>query len=169
MITTDVDELRKPNEDASPEEVKECVFQLEKVLENEAPGGVGLAAPQIGIHKRIAILRTGRGDLDLVNPRILDRGKMLLSEGESCLSFPGIHKNIWRYGEIVVADDLHPHGLVLTGFMAIVAQHEMDHLDGILIIDRAVDSGIGRNDPCPCGATNAEGRPVKFKKCHGRR
>lgn len=167
MITTDVAELRKHNTVAEADEVQECLRKLERVLK-ETPTGVGLAAPQIGIHKRVAIIRTPRESLDLVNPVIVSKGCMMLSEGESCLSLPGIHKNIWRYGEILVKDDLHPNGLVLTGFLAVVAQHETDHLDGILIIDRAVDSGIGRNDPCPCGAMK-DGKPVKFKKCHGRR
>jgi len=166
MITTDIEELRKPNAEASAGEVPECLAALEDALGRTT--GVGLAAPQIGIHKRIAIVRTDDARLDLVNPVIVSKGKMLLSKGESCLSLPGVSENIWRYGEIVVRDDTNPDGVVATGFLAIVIQHEMDHLDGILITDRAVKAKIGRNDPCPCGAMK-DGRPVKFKKCHGKR
>lgn len=166
MITTDIDELRKPNAEASADDVPGCLAALEEEL--GATTGVGLAAPQIGIHKRIAIVRTEDTRLDLVNPVIVSKGKMLLSKDESCLSLPGVSENIWRYGEIVVKDDTNPNGIVATGFLAVVIQHEMDHLDGILIIDRAVKAKVGRNDPCPCGATK-DGRPVKFKKCHGRR
>jgi peptide deformylase len=168
MIITDIDELKKPNTDATEEEIQECLMELEKELAASQTAGAGLAAPQIGIHKRVAIVRTEKASLNLVNPKVISKGKMLLSKDERCLSLPGVCENIWRYGEIAVKDDTNPNGIVATGFLAIVIQHEMDHLDGILITDRAVKAKVGRNDPCPCGAEK-DGRPVKFKRCHGRR
>jgi peptide deformylase len=167
MIVTDLDELKKPNTDATAKEADECLAKLGEELGKTT--GVGLAAPQIGIHKRVAIVRTDTDKLNLVNPVIVWKGKMMLSEGEACLSLPGVSENVWRYGEIVVKDDTNPDGIMATGFLAVVIQHEIDHLDGILITDRAVRAKVGRNDPCPCGAKQENGRPVKFKKCHGRR
>jgi peptide deformylase len=164
MIVTDITELKRPNAHAEPGEAESCILRLEKELSGTS--GVGLAAPQIGIHKRIAIVRTDQGTLDLVNPVIVARGMMMLSKDEACLSLPGVSENIWRHGEIVVRDNTNPEGIVATGFLAVVIQHEIDHLDGILITDRAA---AGRNDPCPCGALQENGRPVKYKKCHGRR
>ena len=81
---------------------------------------------------------------------------------------PGKLVNTKRYKEILVRDELHPAGFVVVGFPAVVLNHEIDHLEGILIIDRATGKDkIGRNDPCPCGK-KINGRPVKYKKCHGR-
>jgi peptide deformylase len=149
-------------------EVGEIVKKLEDELTASDIKGLGLSAPQIGISKRIAIIRAEECSVNLVNPRITYGGKMAMSEGERCLSVPGVSANIWRYEEVIVVDDLFQAGTVFTGSHAIMAQHEINHLDGILITDISTKANIGRNDPCPCGAVK-DGRIVKYKKCHGRR
>ncbi|MEW5763134.1 MAG: peptide deformylase, partial [Bacillota bacterium] len=119
--------------------------RTEKLLANMADTlynyrGVGLAAPQIGVSKRLVVVDIGKGLLELVNPEILwatgvERGK------EGCLSLPGLWGEVDRATEIEVRY-LDRRGRELrfraTGFLARVLQHEIDHLDGILFIDRAV-------------------------------
>lgn len=167
MILTDIEELRKTNVKVNPEEVSELVARLEKELASSSVLGVGLAAPQIGIHKSIAIVRCKTGEYeenyDLINPIIVDKQQGFINQDEGCLSLPGKRVNTNRYREIFVKDELHPAGFVVVGFPAVVIQHEVDHLESILIIDRAAGKNkIGRNDLCPCGSGK------KFKKCHGK-
>ena len=133
---------------------------LDMSLANSITPGVGLAAPQVGINSRIAIVRTKDYSLDLINPIIVEKDKGFINFDEGCLSFPGIRVNVKRYKEIFVKDDLRPEGFVATGLVAVIIQHEVDHLDNIFIIDRVVGKNkIGRNDPCPCGSNK------KYKKC----
>lgn len=106
-----------------------------------ALGGLGIAAPQVDVGLRVIVVRghtEGRG-LVLVNPEIRTRsGTSYLTEG--CLSVPGVHRGLARAGRVeLVARDLHDQPLTLTlnGLLAHVVQHEVDHLDGVLILDRA--------------------------------
>lgn len=101
--------------------------------------GIGLAAPQVGVLKRVIIADIGDGLISLANPVILQHdGQDQLEEG--CLSLPNIQVNINRNQSILV------HGIDLqgketdlefNGLMARVIQHEIDHLNGVLIIDHA--------------------------------
>lgn len=108
-----------------------------------ASPGVGLAAPQIGVDLRVAVVdvtprNPGHGLLVLVNPRVI------LSEGwkvgrEGCLSIPEFTANVGRAERVVVqARDAEGHTRLLEaeGFEAVCVQHEMDHLEGILFLDR---------------------------------
>ena len=101
--------------------------------------GIGLAAPQVGYLQRIIIADTGDGLLTLINPEIVQKeGKERNEEG--CLSLPDIHVNVTRNAEILVRGlDLNgkQRELELMGLMARVVQHEIDHLNGRLIIDYA--------------------------------
>lgn len=171
-IITDEKILRAQNELVKPEEVGELVRELEDSLKQSPRAGVGLAAPQIGINKRIAIVRINSKDvkcsLNLVNPVIIDKLHPFIHNNEGCLSIPNEQFNVQRYGEVFVKDDSNPAGIIAAGFEAVVINHEIDHLEGILVKDRAVGKHkVGRNDPCPCGK-KVNGKPVKFKKCHGR-
>lgn len=133
--------------------------QLQTALENSKVPGVGLAAIQVGIPKRAAVIRFGDTVIDLWNPEISEAHGELLSP-EGCLSLPGVHRTVRRYREIILKNG-DGKSYALEGFEAIVVQHEIDHMNGITIADkdhRALQ--IGRNEPCPCGSG------VKFKKCH---
>ncbi len=105
--------------------------------------GVGLAAPQVGLSERVFVidLSVGRtpGDLiALVNPTFVRRDGMQLEE-EGCLSVPGFHATVARPLHVVIRG-LDRSGQERTieahGLLARALQHEMDHLDGILFIDR---------------------------------
>ncbi len=109
----------------------------------EAERGIGLAAPQIGVSKRLMVLRVpndGAPDTEmvLVNPAFSEMtGNVVMEEG--CLSIPGISEDVKRPARVVVkAFDLHgaPLELEATGLLARALQHEMDHLDGVLFVDR---------------------------------
>ena len=103
--------------------------------------GVGLAAPQVGIDKRIVVFSPSTEKTEqqvLINPVIVDhRGAMEGEEG--CLSFPGIFGTVRRSAHVVVAGyDLEGKEVEISGtdFLARVLQHEIDHLEGMLLLDR---------------------------------
>ena len=112
----------------------------------ESDGGIGLAAPQINVHSRVVVVRLGGGRAErepdspvaIVNPKILDAGDVQ-PDFDGCLSFPGL------YGETLRPHFLHLTGLdengnsferTFEGFDAVVLHHEIDHLDGLLFVDR---------------------------------
>lgn len=172
MIVTDIDTLRKNNESATAEEAAEIISKLESELA-ELGRGIGLAANQIGIHKKVAIIRIKNDDgeehINLVNPVLLDKWGSFINQWEGCLSIPGKVFNTNRFREVYVKDDLHPAGFIATGMAAVAIQHEIDHLENILISDRVAGKDkVGRNSPCPCGKTK-NGKPIKWKKCHGKK
>jgi peptide deformylase len=104
--------------------------------------GVGLAAPQLGISQRLLVYRLGHEAplVALVNPELewTSADQEVLEEG--CLSIPGIHVDVERplHVRVRARDELGDERLVeASGLEARVIQHEMDHLDGVLMIDRA--------------------------------
>ncbi|MCZ6596416.1 MAG: peptide deformylase [Planctomycetota bacterium] len=104
--------------------------------------GVGLAGPQVGLKKRVLVINaTGEpeDELALVNPTIVERSGPNVVFEEGCLSFPGIYAEVERR-EICVVDALDPDGRPIraeyTGFVSRIIQHEYDHLEGILLVDR---------------------------------
>jgi peptide deformylase len=106
--------------------------------------GVGLAGPQLGLLRRILVFRARDEDevTTLVNPVIASSGDEIDSDVEGCLSLPNVAVPVDRATSIVVdAKDVegNPLHLELNGFPARVVQHEMDHLDGVLIFDRTTD------------------------------
>jgi len=101
-------------------------------------GGVGLAAPQIGISKRVIVIDDNGSALMMYNPKITWKSKKLLFFDEGCLSVPEQHGNVLRPESVKVKfqdkDGKYKHWK-LTGLHARVVQHEIDHLDGILFVD----------------------------------
>ncbi len=101
--------------------------------------GAGLAAPQVGISKRVIVVRDEDAILELVNP-VIASSKGNVVDYEGCLSFPGIYGEVSR-AEHVQVTGLDREGkevrLNAKGFLARVFQHEIDHLEGILFVDRA--------------------------------
>ena len=99
--------------------------------------GIGLAAPQLGVLRRVIVADVGEGLLSLANPELLTReGEEQLVEG--CLSLPGVAVNVTRE-TVVVVRGIDAGGRecerVVTGLAARVVQHEIDHLNGVLILD----------------------------------
>ncbi|MSO87274.1 MAG: peptide deformylase [Acidimicrobiia bacterium] len=100
--------------------------------------GVGLAAPQVGVQKRLFVYDTGEGPQAIVNPEVREaRGEWTYEEG--CLSIPGLYFTVIRAKEIhLVGFDLDGQELSIEAneYSARCFQHELDHLDGVLFIDR---------------------------------
>ena len=101
--------------------------------------GVGLAAPQVGVNQQIFIADIGDGPLAFINPKLIKKsGADVIEEG--CLSIPGVTVMVRRPERIVVRyvdENNQPHEKIYEEMMARVIQHEMDHLDGKLIVDYA--------------------------------
>jgi len=103
-------------------------------------GGVGLAAPQVGVRKRIFTydLHEGDGPGVVINPEIVESSGEVLSD-EGCLSVPGFRFEIVRAEQVTMRGiDLDGREIVLAGddLLARMIQHEIDHLDGVLLLDR---------------------------------
>ena len=127
-------------------EVTDAVHTLvEDLLETmyHAPGR-GLAAPQIGVMRRVFVMdatwKEGTpSPVVCINPEIISFGDQVAEGGEGCLSIPGVSARVMRATTVrMVWTDLDGvrHDQELTGFAALCAQHEYDHLDGLVTLDR---------------------------------
>lgn len=109
--------------------------------------GIGLAAPQVGIHKQLLVIdldieEAATPPLVLINPEITAFGSSLNTYEEGCLSIPKVYLNVVRPSivEVSYRDELgRPRRLKADGLLARCIQHEMDHLNGVLFVDRVTD------------------------------
>jgi peptide deformylase len=123
--------------DVTPE-LHQTIADMIETMYDEA--GVGLAAPQVGISLRLMVVgHDGRSEpRALINPVIVERGGEVTAE-EGCLSIPGVFAQVTRseWVDLEAKDvDGRPVKIHGRGLLARVLQHEMDHLDGVLFIDR---------------------------------
>ena len=126
-------------------EVKEITPNLLTLLDDMADtmyeaNGVGLAAPQVGILKRAVVIDIGEGLVELINPEILETSGSQIDD-EGCLSVPGKYAPVDRPNYVKVkAMDRDGNEFIIEGeeLMARALCHEIDHLDGILYIDKAL-------------------------------
>lgn len=174
IITNNEAALRIKCEDVFPDEIGSLISTLESELNYAnrlGKGGIGLAAPQIGIAKNIAIIRFANSDafnVNLINCKITNSYDPTKFLQEGCLSFPGRVEDTIRFQEVHITNNLtYPNSFVATGLFAVVCQHEIDHLNSTLFIDRLPPKvepiinkmKIGPNDQCACGSGK------KYKKC----
>ncbi len=136
-IVTDKNKLTSACQTTSVLEGMEIGKRLLKILAQQ-PSGVGLAANQIGVDKRVCVVNVEKPWV-LVNPRIVfAAGTVEFNEG--CLSFPGQYIITTRYEMIVVVADNHPRLLFFDSneniLECVCVQHEIDHLNGITMHDR---------------------------------
>jgi peptide deformylase len=130
------------------EQINDDVLQLLNDMAETmyAAPGIGLAAPQVGVLKRIIVIDTSSSDEEsstkklykLINPEILEKNGETIHE-EGCLSIPDIREKVKRFESITIkALDEKGDEIIVeaSGLLAICIQHELDHLDGILFIDR---------------------------------
>lgn len=126
------------------EEVKKIDKKLQRFLKDMAEtmyaaDGVGLAAPQVGVSKRIVVIDVGEGLIEMINPVIVKKEGSVIG-GEGCLSVPDYEGEVERaeYVECEFTDRNGKRMLLQTdGLLAVAVQHELDHLDGVLFIDKA--------------------------------
>ena len=113
--------------------LKKISQQMRKVMKKNK--GVGLAAPQVGLNIRFCIA----SDLVLINPLIIERSSEATIDKEGCLSLPNTEREISRAVRIKIRAlnfDNKTYEFEADGLLARIIQHELDHLDGILIIDK---------------------------------
>lgn len=130
--------LRKKSRNV--EKIDERIFQLlDDMAETMVKAdGVGLAAPQVGVLKRVVIIDVGEGVIEMINPQIMEYdGEQLGDEG--CLSVPGKFGKVRRPNRVKVSF-INRHGNKVEmedkGLFARAVFHEVDHLDGVLFIDK---------------------------------
>ena len=139
IVTYGTDVLRKPAQEVAKldEGVKKLIKKMWRAMEENR--GLGIAAPQIGVSKRVFAYDVGEGQHALINPRIVKRSREEHSI-EGCLSIPGLQGEVPRAVRVTVAG-LDEEGrkvkIKAEGLLARVFQHEIDHLDGTMFVDRA--------------------------------
>ena len=179
--------INKPLRKVSVDEGMEIAKELFDIL-NKRQDGIGLAANQVGIDAQVAVVNV-REPLVLINPQYEELGNEI-QYYEGCLSFQGKGVNTKRYDSVVIKTEQDESSWYFSGaanpidgkgswekqernkndaemrlLETICIQHEIDHLNGLTIMDRKVvttitkEKNIGRNDPCFCGSGK------KYKKC----
>ncbi len=141
--------LRKVAEDITPDypNLKELLANMFETMDHA--DGVGLAAPQVGLPIRVVVINLNVLSDEMpefkdfrrayINPHIIETGEELTSMDEGCLSLPGIQEPVKRPTRIHVTyldENLQPHDEWVEGYLARVMQHEFDHLDGVVFVDR---------------------------------
>ena len=124
-------------EDPKSLEIKELIFDMLETLEKKQ--GVGLAAPQIGKSVRLCVIKLDGKTYILINPKIKSKSWKKETMEEGCLSFPGKYLPIKRSLKVKVEAEDHDGNKIKLegkGFLARALQHEIDHLDGTLFIER---------------------------------
>lgn len=125
--------------DVIDDRVKELLDDMIETMYDA--NGVGLAAPQVGILKRIAVVDVGEGPIELINPVIMNVSEETQCGIEGCLSAPG------RYGEVMRPETVVVHALdrngdsyeiIGKGLLAVALCHEIDHLDGNVFLDKVI-------------------------------
>ncbi|MEO1591581.1 MAG: peptide deformylase [Cyanobacteria bacterium J06632_22] len=130
--------------------LRELVTEMLQTMYSE--DGIGLAAPQVAVNKQVIVVDTDPEDASnrpfvLINPKITKRSKTLCSGQEGCLSIPGVYLDVVRPEAIEVTykdENGRPQKLKANDLLARVIQHEMDHLTGVLFVDR-VENAIALN------------------------
>ena len=180
MIIKDRKELEVKCSPVSVKEGEEIGVRLLHEL-REAKNGIGLAANQIGINKRVCVVNV-KEPLVLINPRIVKKSKEEFIFAEGCLSFPNDKVKTKRHQDIVVEADNHKGQLSFSAnskdindaFECVCVQHEIDHLDGITMFDREFKNEPlvrGKNAPQKIGRNEkvtitkgTESKVLKYKK-----
>ena len=173
--------------EVSVEEGNSIATELFQIL-NKRGDGIGLAANQVGIDAQVAVVNVTE-PLVLINPKIIHK-EVEIPFYEGCLSYPGKGVNTNRYRDVIISTEQSESDWYFSGaavpkdskgswekehsnnkdeqirlLESVCVQHEIDHLNGVICMDRKRDTTIvkdrkvGRNEPCPCGSGK------KYKKC----
>jgi peptide deformylase len=180
MIIEDKTKLEIKCSPVSVKEGEEIGVRLLHEL-RQSENGIGLAANQIGINKRVCVINV-KEPIVLINPKIVEKSKEQFVFPEGCLSFPDSKVKTQRHQDIVVTADNHDGKLSFSAnskdindaFECVCIQHEIDHLDGITMFDREFKSEplvrgvnaplkIGRNEKVTL-TKGSESKTLKYKK-----
>ena len=180
MIIKDKNKLKTKCLLVSIEEGEKIAIKLLHEL-RQSENGIGLAANQIGINKRVCVINV-KEPLVLINPKIVEKSKEQFVFAEGCLSFPDSKLKTIRHESVVVEADNHEGQLSFSAnskdindaFECVCVQHEIDHLDGITMFDREfkqepivkgvnAPKKIGRNEKVTI-TKGTESKVLKYKK-----
>ena len=180
MIIKDKNKLQEKCSPVSVKEGEEIGVRLLHEL-RESENGIGLAANQIGINKRVCVINV-KEPLVLINPKIVEKSKEQFVFPEGCLSFPNDKIKTQRHQDIVVEADNHEGRLSFSAnskdindaFECVCVQHEIDHLNGITMFDREFKNEPlvrGKNAPLKIGRNEkvtitkgTDSKVLKYKK-----
>ena len=178
MIVKDINQLKQICETTNIKDGEEIAVRLLHELRNSEDKGIGLAANQIGINKRVCVVNV-KEPLVLINPEIIERSEDEFIFPEGCLSFPNKKVRTLRNVSIKVKADNHKEVLSFSAdskemddaFECVCVQHEIDHLDGITMFDREfkqepikrIGKKIGRNEKVMI-TKGSESKTLKYKK-----
>ena len=177
MIIEDKTKLEIKCSPVSVKEGEEIGVRLLHEL-RQSENGIGLAANQIGINKRVCVINV-KEPIVLINPKIVEKSKEQFVFPEGCLSFPDDKIRTMRYVSVVVEADNHKGKLSFSAdgqdindaFECVCVQHEIDHLDGVTMFDREFkqvpikreSKKIGRNEKVTI-SDGKESKVIKYKK-----
>jgi peptide deformylase len=127
--------------------IRNLVREMLQTMYSE--NGIGLAAPQVGLNKQLLVIDCEPDEpttepMVLINPEIISYGQELCKIEEGCLSVPGVYLDVIRPEAITVAfkdENGRPQKISASGLLSRCIQHEMDHLNGVMFVDR-VDNGL---------------------------
>ena len=178
MIVKDKSKLTTKCSPVTIKEGEDIAANLLHELRNSEESGIGLAANQIGINKRVCVINV-KEPLVLINPEIIERSEKEFIFPEGCLSFPNKKVRTKRNISIKVKADNHKSVLSFSAdssemndaFECVCVQHEIDHLDGITMFDREFKlepikregKKIGRNEKVII-TKGSESKTLKYKK-----
>ena len=189
MIVTDIEQLKiKCEPCSSVEEGEEIGAKLLNELTNSKVPGIGLAANQIGINKRVCVINV-KEPIVLINPKIVEKSEEMFAFIEGCLSFDNTTVKTARHKHVTIEADNHTgklhfgvwnehneegynkHEKLDYALETACVQHEIDHLDGITMFDRElkgitvkrVGDKIGRNEKVTI-TKGSESKVMKYKK-----
>jgi peptide deformylase len=133
----------KSAEVKNPTSTKTKQLILDMIQTLRANNGLGLAAPQVGKNIRLCVIEIENELFVLINPEIKSLSKEEVVSEEGCLSFPNKFMDVQRHKRIKIkATDLNGKKQIIRarGLLARAIQHEIDHLDGVLIVDRVIET-----------------------------
>lgn len=140
-VDEDIETLRKKSREVEVIDNRILTLLDDMAETMESANGVGLAAPQVGVLKKVVVINIGEGLIEMINPVIVyKKGEQTNDEG--CLSIPGRSGKVTRPEQVIVRAqnrEGETFELEAEGLLAIACCHEIDHLSGILYIDKATE------------------------------
>ncbi len=131
--------LRQMAEPYAPGEI-DGGFVQDMIETMKAKDGVGLAAPQVNVSKRFIVVSDSEKLYTLVNPEVIAHSESTVIDTEGCLSLPGLQASVTRWEKVIIRAldvDGEKKEITARGLLSRVLQHEIDHLNGVLYLDRA--------------------------------
>ncbi len=153
ILTHPNSELRKKSSEISEDRFGSeelSVLKSRLLTSMKEDDGIGIAAPQIGVHDRMIVVSMPHtGPTVFLNPKIVWTSEKMIEFEEGCLSVPGVYGMVDRHKKVKVeakSIEGHPMQLDLKDLHSVVFQHEIDHLNGVLFIDKAKRITRGKID-----------------------